>query len=62
MEVPLTMSAFIPSPAVITEISKIGVANEILILLKLNNTTITPIKTIIKDIMPYMGKMFFLVL
>ena len=62
MEVPLIMSAFIPSPAVITEISKIGVANEILILLKLNNTTITPIKTIIKDIMPYMGKMFFLVL
>ena len=62
MEVPLTISTFIPSPAVITEINKIGDANEIMRLLKLNNTTVTPIKAIIKDTMPYMGKLFFLFL
>jgi len=62
MEVPLTISTFIPSPAVITEISKMGVANEILRLLKLNNTTIIPTKAIVKDTMPYMGNFFFIIL
>jgi hypothetical protein len=55
METILIISTFIPSAARITEINKIGVANEILGLPKLSITINNPIKTIIKDIRPYIG-------